>query len=122
MRFKLICTAMLFLFCCLFCSCGIEERNNVSTQKTLNLIDTMTEVASNIYDNNISTAYIKVDKYLENSNDESIAEIVSKKTAWENMFPTKEIISISTMTEDSGMTYGYTAILGLLIHYKNNKK
>lgn len=77
-----------------------------------------TEVLRNVYDDQQSAVYIKVDKPESGKEDAALTEIMTKKKEWERMFPAKKVVAMSIVTGDVTLSSGHPAVFGLLIHYE----
>jgi major membrane immunogen (membrane-anchored lipoprotein) len=97
----------------LLAGCGERE----STSKDLAPTGSV-EVMNKVYDDQQSTAYIRVNKVSTYEVDIGVADIMIKKKDWEKKFPDKKVVAMSIATGNSGGK-GYPAIVGLLIHYEN---
>ena len=84
--------------------------------------DGMVEVLPEVYDDQQSTVYIKVKAPIRTKEDIAITEIVNKKRKWCEKFPAKKVITWSIVPGDDqnffGGMYGFTVVVGLLIHYE----
>jgi hypothetical protein len=98
--------------------CKVSCANDTSTEDSPLLLSFGTEVLPDIYDDGQSTIYIKANNPQAGEEDTAVADIMTKKMRWEQQFPTKKVITMSIVTGDGGALYGYTAVLGLLIHYE----
>lgn len=76
------------------------------------------EVSTNIYDDNISSAYMKVDGEAKNE-DEAIAILTMKKVNWEKQFPTKRIVAMTIVYGNYHAGNGFHSyVSGLFIQYE----
>ncbi|MDP3093233.1 MAG: hypothetical protein Q8N16_00520 [bacterium] len=96
------------------------EKTLSPAEKALSSIGT--EVLPNVYDDQQSTVYIRVDDPSDPSwkgerGDAAIADIIAKKAEWERQFPDKKVIAMSIVTGNAG-AYGHPIVVGLLIHYE----
>lgn len=105
---------MVFVLSFVFVLAGCGD--NPSTRESIAPTGSV-EVLRNVFDDQQSTAYIRVDDPRIQEADTAVAEIMMKKKNWENQFPDKKIVAMSVVTGDGG-GYGTPIVFGLLIHYE----
>lgn len=76
-------------------------------------------VAENVYDDQHSTVYLKVDEPKASEEDAAIASLITKKNKWEKQFPNKRIVAMSIVTGNAD-NEGHLIIIGLLVHYEQH--
>ena len=96
-----------------FIACGNDEPNPLTTVTA----DNADEVLTDIYDDNNSTVYIKVDEPYQHEDDATVAKLMIKKRKWEEKNPNKKVVAMTVVTND-GTINGFSAVIGLLIHYE----
>jgi len=79
-----------------------------------------TEVLPNTFDNGQGLVYIKVDNPVLGDPDRAMADIIAKESAWEKMFPAKNVTAISVISCTPTSYGSTTAIYGLLVHYRSD--
>ena len=92
----------------------VIERFDDTAKKIPSLSSISVEILPNVYDDQQSTVYIKVDNP-SLADDSPIVDIITKKAEWERQFPAKKIVAMSVVT---GSTGGF--VIGLLIHYEQH--
>ena len=110
---RLRAVTIILFFGLILAGCG----ENSSTWKSIALTGSE-EVSKNVFDDQQSTLYIRVDNLRPGGADASIADIMTKKKYWEKRFPNKKIVAMSIVTGDEGGYYGRPIVVGLLIHYE----
>lgn len=112
---KLILTRLTLLVLLLPTACVAVNEHQAITTYNINVIDKVAEqVAPGIYDDGKATAFLKI-----NINDTyagQVAQVFQKKGRWQEMYPRKRIITMTSITQSN-----HSDLAGLLIHYEITK-
>lgn len=77
------------------------------------------EVAPNICDDDVDTAYLVNDNSHYLSYGQALEHMIALKKNWQRKFPTKHLVTMIRTEQSSG---GNSILMGVLIHYNNESK